>query len=87
VDIGLTHSRPRIELGRGVLVEGHVTTLPMVKHLDVLKDVLYRVFTGRIVPMTHGFALQCIENVFYAGIGPWMIGLGQTVRLCRNRSH
>ena len=35
-----------------------MTAPPIIEHLDVLEDVLCRVFTGRVVPMVYEFALS-----------------------------
>ena len=43
VDTWLSHSRPRFELGRGIVAERGVTALPIIEHLNVLEDVLCRV--------------------------------------------
>jgi len=53
MDTRLSHSRPRLELGRGVIAEGRMTTPPIVEHLDVFEDVLCRFVPGRVVPMIH----------------------------------
>ncbi len=54
----VSHRRPRFVLGWGVIAEGQVTAPPIIEHLDVLEDVLCRVFTGRVVPMVYEFALS-----------------------------
>ena len=56
MDTRLNHSRPRLELGRGGIAEGRVTTPPIVEHLDVFEDVLCRFAPGRVVPMIHELA-------------------------------
>ena len=74
MDTRLSHRRSRLELGRGVIVEGRVTTPPSVEHLDVLEDILFRFFTGRIVPMVHERARECPEKAFHAGVVPEVAG-------------
>ena len=70
MDTGLSHRRPRFVLGRGVIAKGRVPALPMIKHLDIFEDLLYRVFTGRVVPMVHELARECPEEAFDTGIVP-----------------
>jgi hypothetical protein len=47
-----------------------VTPPPIAEHLEVLEAVLFRVFTGRIVPMVHELVLECPEEVFEIGVVP-----------------
>ncbi len=70
MDTGLSHSRPRFELGRGIVAERGVTPPPIVEHLNVLDDILCRVVTGCIVPMVHELAFKCPEKTFDTGIVP-----------------
>ena len=44
--------------------------LPIREYLDVLEEVLSRIFTGRIVPMVDELALECPEEAFGIGIVP-----------------
>ncbi len=59
---------PRFVLGRGVIVEGRVSTRPIVEHLDVFEDVLFRFRSYGIVPMVHKFPLQCSEEALDTGV-------------------
>ena len=61
---------PRFVLGRGVIVEGRVSTRPIVEHLDVFEDVLFRFRSYGIVPMVHELALQRSKETFHAGVAP-----------------
>jgi hypothetical protein len=70
IDIGLSDTRPSLELGRGVLAEGRVTTPPIVEHLDVLDDVLFCFVPSCVEPMVHELALECPENALDTGIVP-----------------
>ena len=47
-----------------------MTALPVIELLNVLEDVLSRVFTGRVVPMVHELARKCPEEAFDTGIVP-----------------
>jgi hypothetical protein len=47
-----------------------MTALSVIEHLNVLKDVLSRVFTGSVVPMVHEIARVCPEEAFDTGIVP-----------------
>ena len=58
MDTGLSHSHPRFELDQGVIAEDRVTALPIIEHLNALKDIPCRVVTGGIVPMVHELALE-----------------------------
>ncbi len=70
MDTWLSNYRPRFVLGRGVIAEGRVTALPIIEHLNVLKDIPCRVITGCIVPMVHKLALECPKEAFDAGVVP-----------------
>jgi len=70
VDTRLSHSRPRFELGRGVVDECGVTTQSIIEHFNVLKDVLYRLVPCTVPAMIDEFALQCAEEAFDTGIVP-----------------
>src|SRR5438309_12045534 len=70
MDTRLSHSRPHLELGWRVIAEGRVATPPILEHLDVLEDVLFRFFTGRVVPMVHELALECPKEAFDTGVVP-----------------
>ena len=70
MDTWLSHSRPRFELGRGVIAKGRRPALPIIKHLNVFEDVLCRVFTGRVVLMVHELALECPKEAFDTGVVP-----------------
>ena len=70
MDTWLSHRCPRFVLGRGVIAERRVPAPPIIEHLDVLKDILCCVFTGRVVPMVHELALECPEETFDAGVVP-----------------
>ena len=74
MDTWLSHRRLRFVLGRGVIAEGRVTAPPIIEHLDVLKDILSRVFTGRVGPMVHELALECPEEAFDTGVVPTVAG-------------
>lgn len=41
---------------------------PTMEHLDVFKDILSRLFTGRIPPLVHQLALEGPEETFDTGI-------------------
>ena len=45
-------------------------SLPIIEHLDVFKDILPRLFTGRIAPMVHQLALEGPEEAFDTGVVP-----------------
>ena len=47
-----------------------MTALPIIEHLNVLEDVLCRVFTGCVVPMVYELALECPEEAFDTGVVP-----------------
>jgi hypothetical protein len=68
MDTRLSHRRPRLELGRGVIAEGRVTTPPIVEHLDVLKDVLCRLVPCAVLAMIDELALECPEKAFDTGV-------------------
>jgi hypothetical protein len=70
VDTWLSHGRPRLELGRGVIAEGRVTAPSNKEHLNGREDVRSRVFRGRIVPVVHKLALECSEEAFVIVIVP-----------------
>lgn len=44
--------------------------LPIVKHLDVFKDILLGFVSGRIVPMIDQLTLECPKETFDARIVP-----------------
>ena len=44
--------------------------LPNYKHLNVLEDVLCRVFTSGVVPMVHEFTLERHEEALLTGVVP-----------------
>ena len=44
--------------------------LPMIEHLDILKDVLCRLAPRRVLSMVHEFTLQRPEETFHAGVVP-----------------
>ena len=62
MDTQLSHRRPRFVLGRGVIAKGRMPALPIIEHLNVLEEVLRRVFTGGIVPMVHELAFECPDK-------------------------
>lgn len=70
MDTRLSHSRPCLELGRGIVAERGVPAQPIIEHLDILKDVLFRVVPSCVVPMGHEFALERPEKAFDTGIVP-----------------
>ncbi len=45
-------------------------TLPIIEHLNVLKDILPGLVTGSIVPMVHELTLERPEEAFDAGVVP-----------------
>ena len=47
-----------------------MAALPIIEHLDVFKDILPRLFTGRITPMVHQLTLERSEETFDAGVVP-----------------
>ena len=80
VDTRLSHCRPRLELGRGVIAEGRATAFPIGEHLDVLGDILSRFFTGRVVALGHELALECSEKAFATGVVPAIAGAAHAAR-------
>lgn len=68
MDTRLRDCSPRFVLGRGVIAEGRVSTRPIVEHLDVFEDVLFRFHSYGIVPMVHEFPLQCSEEALDTGV-------------------
>ena len=70
MDTWLSHCRPRFILGWGVIADGRVPALPIIEHLDVSKDILRRLFTGRIPPMIHQLPLEGPEEAFDARVIP-----------------
>jgi len=47
-----------------------VAPLPIIEHLDILKDVLCRLAPRRVLSMVHEFTLQRPEETFHAGVVP-----------------
>ena len=70
MDARLSNSRHRFELGRGVIAECRVTTHPIVEHLDVFEDVLFRFLARAVTPVMDQFLLECGEETFHTGIVP-----------------
>ena len=64
------HSRPRFVLIWGVIAERGVPAPPVIEHLDIFKDVLLRVFTGRLGLMVYELTFECPEKAFNTGIVP-----------------
>jgi len=44
--------------------------LPIIEHLNVFKDLLPRLLTGRITPMVHQLTLERPEETFHTGVIP-----------------
>ena len=80
MDTWLSHCRPRFELCRGVIAEGRGAALPIIEHLNVLKDIPCRVVTGGLVPMVHELALEGPEEAFDAGVVPTITCAAHTGR-------
>lgn len=55
-------------------------TRPIVEHLDVFEDVLFRFRSCGIVPMVHEFPLQCSEEALDTGIVPAIAGAAHAGR-------
>ena len=70
MDTRLSHIRPRLELGRGIVAESGVTTQSIIGHFNVHNDVLCRLFPCAVLTMIDEFALQCAEEALDAGIVP-----------------
>ena len=70
MDTRLSHSRPRFELGRGIVAECGVTPSPIVEHFDVLKDILCRLVPCAVLAMINELSLQSAEETLDAGIVP-----------------
>ena len=70
MDTWLSHRRPRFELRRGIVAECGVTPPPIIKHFNVLKDVLGRLVPCAVLARVDEFALQCPEEALHAGIVP-----------------
>ena len=70
MDTRLRHGRPRLELSRGIVAECGVTAQPIVEHLDVLEDVLFRVFARAVLLMVDQLALERAEETFDVGVVP-----------------
>ena len=68
MDSRLRDYSPRFVLDRGVIVEGRVSTRPIVEHLNVFEHVLFRFRSYGIVPMVHEFPLQCSEEALDTGV-------------------
>ena len=51
-----------------------MTALPIIEHLNVLEDVLFRVFTGRVMPLVHELVLECPEEALDTGVVPAVAG-------------
>jgi len=70
VDTGFSQSRPRFELGRGIVAERGVTPPPIVEHRKVLEDIRCRFVPSGVAPMVHELAFECPEKTFDTGIVP-----------------
>ena len=70
MDTRLSHSRPRFELGRGIAAERGVTTQPIIEHLDLLKDVLCRLFARAVLAMVDELALERPEEALDTRVVP-----------------
>ena len=70
MDTRLRHSRPRFELGRGIVAECGVTTQPIVEHFDGLKDILCRLVPCAGLAMIDEVALQDTKKTPDTGIVP-----------------
>ena len=80
MDTRLRDCGPRFVLGGGVIAEGRVPTRPIVEHLDVFEDVLFRFRSCGIVPMVHEFPLQCSEEALDTGVVPAIAGAAHAGR-------
>ena len=45
-----------------------MTALPIIEHLNILKDIPCRVVTGCIAPMVHELALKGAKEAFNTGV-------------------
>ena len=70
MDIRLSHRRPRFELGRGIVAEAGLSAQPIIKHFNVLKDILRHLVSCTVLTMITKFALECAEEAFDTGIVP-----------------
>ena len=70
MDTRLSHSRPRFELGRGIVAECGVPTQPIIEHFHVLKDVLSRLVPCAVLALIDELSLQCAEETLDTGIVP-----------------
>ena len=68
MDTWLSHSRPRLELGRGIVAECGVPAQPIVEHLDVLEDILFGVVPRSILAMVDELTLERAEEAFGTGV-------------------
>ncbi len=70
MDTRLSHSRPRFELGRGIVAERRVTTQPIIEHLDILNDVSCRLFARAVLAMVDELALERPEEALDTSVVP-----------------
>lgn len=70
MDTWLSDCDPRFILGRGVIAESRVSTLPIVEHLDVFEDVSFGLVSGGIAPMVYEFLLERPKETFNAYVVP-----------------
>ncbi len=74
VDTWLSHSRPRLELGRGIIAECRVPVQPIIEHLDVLEDVQCRFVARAGLAMVDELTLERAEEAFAQALSqqlPW----------------
>ncbi len=70
MDTWLRDCRPRFILGRGVIAEGRVPSLPIIEHLNVFEDVLFGFVSRGVAPMIDQLTLQRPEETFDARVVP-----------------
>ena len=51
MDTGLRDSRPCFKLGRGLIAEGGVAALPIIKHFEIFKDLLLGLVSCGVLSM------------------------------------
>ena len=56
--------------GRALVVQRGVTASPIVKHLDVVKQIALGVFPREVALVEHPFVLQAVEEALHRRVVP-----------------
>lgn len=70
MDTGLRDSRRCFKLGRGLIAEGGVAALPIIKHFEIFKDLLLGLVSCEVLSMMNEFPFQGAKEALDAGVVP-----------------